>query len=197
MAAKPILMYLSYGHWIGVDPGAVSGKFVEAKINFKYMTACYRELFALRKKYGYNYKITFPEKSGRGMSLRDHVNDIRRYRKKYRVVAVDGHMNAGGGIGAEVIINPNDKYEKYLAECILAELHKAGFDYHAWDGKRATAIHKDPSFTFLKAGGVNLILEPGFIDNKSDRKRFDTDKEIEAMGKAVARGMVNYYKKYR
>lgn len=197
MAVKPILMYLSHGHRQDGDPGAVSGKFVEADINYKYITACYKELFALRKKYGYDYKIAYPEKKGNGMHLDEHVADIRRYRKRYKVVAIDGHMNAGGGIGAEVIINPNDKYEKYLAECVLEELHKSGFDYHAWDGKRVTAIHKDGSFQFLKAGGVNMILEPGFVDNKTDRKRFDTDKEIEAMGKAVARGMANYYKKYR
>lgn len=197
MAKKPILMYLSHGHRQNSDPGAVSGKFVEADINYKYMTACYKELFALRKNYGYDYKIAYPEKKGNGMHLYEHVNDIRRYRKRYRVVAIDGHMNAGGGIGAEVIINPSDKYEKYLAECVLGELHKAGFPYHSWDGRKATAIHKDGSFQFLKAGGVNMILEPGFVDNKTDRKRFDTNKEIEAMGKAVARGMVNYYKKYR
>ncbi len=197
MAAKPILMYLSYGHWIGVDPGAVSGRFVEAKMAYRYMTACYKELFVLRRKYGYNYKIAFPEKSGRGMSLRNHVNDIRRYRKKYRVVAVDGHLNAGKGRGAEVLINPKDKYEQYLGECVLKELRKLGFDYHSYDGKISSAIKKDGSFTFLRAGGVNMILEPGFLDNPQDRKKFNTDKKLEALGKAVARGMVNYYKKYR
>ena len=45
MAKKPILFYLSAGHG-GSDPGAVSGKFVEADMARTVMAACYKELLA-------------------------------------------------------------------------------------------------------------------------------------------------------
>ena len=127
MAKKPILFYLSAGHG-GSDPGAVSGKFVEADMARTVMEACRKELLAHK---GRTYKVAYPEKDGSGMSLAAHVYDMARYKAKgYRVVSVDAHFNAGGGDGDEVWVwkgtVTKSRLGKVLANLIIDELKKEG-----------------------------------------------------------------------
>lgn len=196
---KDILFYLSHGHKqmtaAGIlDPGAVSGKFVEADINQK---ACgYLREFLIENRGDMTYKVAYPERHGDGMHLWEHVEEINAYRKKYRTVPIDWHMDVGGGKGCHCAIDSNNKYSRKLAELILEEQAKIGRPWHAWDGKKSTAINERDELIFLQSDGPGVLFEGGYIDNKADRKDFDTDREIKEMAEAVGRAMIRYWKLY-
>lgn len=198
--AKPILFYISHGHRQSVgggktDPGAVSGKFVEADLAYK---CCkYLRDYLLKQRGSMTYKVAYPESKGNGMRLWEHVQDIIKRRVKYRTVAIDWHFNAGGGKGCECWIPKNNKYSLELAKLILEEQKKIGRPLHAYDGKINTAIHKDSTLQFLKAPGPTLLFEAGYVDGKVDRKDFDTDKELKQIAEAVGKAMIRYYQKYK
>ena len=111
---KPILLYLTSGHRQmvaggGRDPGAVSGSFIESEIA---LASC-RQLrkFLIAERGDLSFKVAYPERDGDGMHLYEHLAEIEEYRKKYRVVVIDWHLNAGGGTGCECHINKN-KYAR-------------------------------------------------------------------------------------
>lgn len=190
MSKKPILFYLSAGHG-GGDPGAVSGKFIEADMARKVMQACYKYLLNYK---GRTFKAAYPEKGGGGMSLAAHVSDMAKYKAKgYRVVSVDGHFNAGGGDGAELWIwrgtVTKSRLGKVLGNLVLDELKKIG--------QNSRGLKYTNDLYFLKGVGVPVLVEFGFLDNKTDRKAFDTDKELKAFGEALARALIRYWKKYK
>ena len=196
---KDILFYISYGHGqptaAGIpDPGAVSGKFKELDINVK---GCgYLREFLINNRGNRTYKVAYPERHGDSMHLREHVVEINTYRKKYRTVAFDWHMDAGGGIGCHCAIDSNNKYSRKLAELILEEQMAIGRPWHAWDGKMSSAIDVRDELIFLQAEGPVVLFEGGYIDNKTDRKDFDTDREIKKMAEAVGRAMIRYWDLY-
>ncbi|MCI8610013.1 MAG: N-acetylmuramoyl-L-alanine amidase [Firmicutes bacterium] len=200
MTKKPILFYLSFGHGQGRtssrpkggDPGAVSGSFVERDIAEKMMRACYEHLL---KHSNRTYKVAFPERDGNGRNLSEHAADTATYRKKgYRVVSIDGHLNAGGGDGAEVWVKkgPSEKNRlgKVLAGYILEELKGIG--------QNSRGIKTTSDLYWLNANvGIPVLVEFGFVDNKTDRKGFDTDKECKAYGQALAKAFIRYWEKYK
>ena len=199
MAEKDILFYISRGHdqmtAAGVlDPGATSGKFKEAELAEK---ACgYLREYLIENRGDMTYKVAYPERHGDGMHLWEHVEEINAYRNKYRTVSIDWHFNAGGGIGCECHIKSGNKYAKELAELILDEQKKIGREWHSYNGTMAAAIHYNDKLIFNQAGGPTLLFEAGYIDNKNDRKEFDTDRELRQIAEAVGKAMIRYYKMY-
>ena len=195
---KDILFYISHGYLQpvgnGIDPGAVSGKFREGEMAEE---CCgYLREFLIENRGDMTYKVAYPERHGDGMHLWEHVEEINAYRKKYRTVAFDWHFNAGGGIGCECWIDPANKYSRKLAELILEEQKKTGRPWHSWDGKMSTAIHESDDLIFLQAEGPVLLFEGGYVDNKTDRKDFDTSRELKKMAEAVGRAMIRYWEMY-
>lgn len=195
MAKKEILFYLSRGHGqktaSGVlDPGAVSGKFVEADIVEAITGYTREELLRLRGER--KFKVAYPERTKAGMHIWEHLKEVIAYRLKYRTVSIDNHVNAGGGIGAECHI-PDNKYSRILAEFILEEMEAIGRPWHSWNGTMDAAIHVNPKLLFLQIPGPTLLFEIGYLDNKTDRKDFDTDKKRKEIGKAIARACIRYY----
>lgn len=195
MAKKELLFYGSRGHdqftASGVkDPGAVSGKFVEADL-VRVVTDAWRdELLRLRGKR--KFKVAYPERTKQGMHIWEHLNDVVKYRVKYRTVSIDIHANAGGGIGCECHI-PNNKYSKKLAVFIMEAMRKINRPWHSYNGSMDAAIHVNPKLQFLKIPGVTLLFEIGYVDNKTDRKGFDTDTELKEIGKAIAAACIEYF----
>lgn len=195
MAEKDILFYLSRGHDQMTasgrrDPGAVSGKFVEADLVEVVTAAVRTELIKLRGKR--KFKVAYPERHGEGMHIHEHAVEVKSYRLKYRTVSIDIHANAGGGIGCECHI-PNNKFSKKLATLILDEMHDIGREWHSWNGTIDAAIHVNPKLLFLQIPGPTLLFEIGYVDNPTDRKDFDTDAELQDIGKAIARACIRYY----
>lgn len=196
---KDLLIYISRGHDqmtnAGVvDPGAVSGKFVEAELA---ETACgYLREYLIANRGNLPFKVAYPERHGDGMHIYEHVNEIEAYRKKYRTVFFDWHFNAGGGTGCECHVKKGNKYSIELAELILEEQKKIGRPWHSWDGKMETAILERTDLLVMEASGPVLLFEAGYVDNKTDRKDFDTNKELKEIAYAVGRAFIRYAEKY-
>lgn len=195
---KPILLYLTSGHRQmvaggGRDPGAVSGSFIESEIA---LASC-RQLrkFLIAERGDLSFKVAYPERDGDGMHLYEHLAEIEEYRKKYRVVVIDWHLNAGGGTGCECHINKN-KYARELAERILKDQKAIGRPWHSYDGKMVHAIHEREDLIILQGGCPSLLFEMGYVDNKADRKDFDTDAEVKRIAAAVGKSLLWYCKKY-
>jgi len=187
--AQQILFYISHGHGQDGDPGAVSGKFVERDLAIKVAEACYKRLLAEPNK---TFKTTYPERrmGNGGMHLWQDNIKTEAYDSKYRVVSVDIHFNAGKGDGMEVWTNSKNKYADELAGYIESEFKRIGQNYHGQPTKH------DGTLQFLHNAGVAVLVECGFVDNVTDRKLFDTDKELARMGEAIAKGLITYAKKY-
>lgn len=196
---KPILLYITSGHWQDVgggqhDPGAVSGKFVEAKIAQAGCMHLYQYL--LDNRGILNFRVAYPERDGNGMHLYEHLAEIKEYRKRYRVVVFDWHLNAGGGKGCECHINFGNKYSYELAKMILEEQKEIGRPWHSYNGTIEAAIHKRKDFIILQGGCPSILFEMGYVDNKVDRKDFDTDREVKQIAEAVGKSMIRYCRKY-
>lgn len=191
MGSKQIIFMLSFGHGQDEDPGAVSGSFVERNINEEAMDACNKYLLKHRGKK--NYKVFYSEKDGKGRHIAKHVADSRSLAKKYRVVAIDFHMNAGGGDGAECYITNRSTVKsrqgRVLSQMILAEFKKIG------QNSRGIKIGND--LAFLKCSGVPVLVEGGFVDNKTDRKLFNTKTKQKKLGIAVAKALIKYYNEFK
>lgn len=192
---KEILFYFSRGHGQDVgggrlDPGAVSGKFKEADLVEVVTLAARDETIRLRGDR--EFKVAYPERHGDGMHIFEHKDEVIHYRYKYRTVSIDVHANAGGGIGCECHI-PKNTYSRHLAKFILEEMKGIGREWHSYNGTMEAAIHVNPGLLFLQIPGPTLLFEIGYVDNKTDRKDFDTERELVAIGKAIARACIRYY----
>ena len=109
---------------------------------------------------------------------------------KYKpTLAVDIHINAGGGDGAEVFHTYLGGKSKTIAKNILTEIQKIG------QNSRGTKIKKNSRgkdyFGFVRSvKAPSTIVECAFIDNKKDIAIIDTKAEQIAMGVAIAKGIL-------
>lgn len=186
MAEKELLFYLSHGHGTGNDRGAVSGKFVELELNKE--VCKYAREYILEHRGKLKFKVAYPERTGKALTLAGHLADIVSYRLRYRTVFVDVHFNAGGGKGVEVFAKPKNKYATELAEYIIEEQVEIG--------RPSRGVKYNSNYIIMKAGGVVVLPELGFVDNKTDRKDFDTKAELKEIGYALGKALVRYAEVY-
>lgn len=190
---KPILFFISHGHGTGTDRGAVSGKFVELELNKKVAMYCYKYMMKTPKAER-KWRVDYTERNASGYSLVAQAGKIVDYQSRYRTVAIDIHFNAGGGDGAEVWITSKNGERKRLGEKlgnkILSEFKEAG------QNSRGVKTTNDLYFVNNPNKGVAVLVECGFIDNKTDRKGFDTEKELKAYGEAIGKALVWYANRY-
>ena len=108
-------------------------------------------------------------------------------------LAMEIHLNAGGGTGSEVYYKHTNAQGKKLAAAISksiantfgirdrgakVKLNNAGGDY----------------FGFVRSVKCqSLLIETVFIDTNSDRKKVEGDDGRKACGNAIARAVVNFY----
>ena len=189
MASKELLFYISHGHGTGNDRGAVSGKFVELELN---EAVCkYAREYALANRKNLQFKVAYPERHGDAMSLQEHIDEVAQYRLKYRTVLIDVHFNSnvgGNGVGVEVWVKPDNKYAKEFGEMILDEQKKIG--------RPSRGIKVNPAFKIMKADGVVVLPEMGFVSTVKDRKDFDTEAELKEIGYALGKAMIRYAEVY-
>lgn len=77
-----------------------------------------------------------------------------------------------------------------LGNLILAEFKKIG------QNSRGVKYTNDLYFVNNPTKGIAVLVECGFLDNVTDRKGFDTDKEVTAYGQAIAKALIKYAEKY-
>lgn len=172
-------VYIGVGHG-GSDPGAVGNGLKEKDLTLAISMACQDEL----ARHGVLTKIS------RVKDENDSVNEkVKECNQFNPDLALDIHINAGGGDGAEVFHSINGGKGATLATNILAEIKKIG------QNSRGTKTKKNSSgkdyFGFIRSTNAPaVIVECAFIDTKKDIQIIDTKTEQVAMGVAIAKGIL-------
>ena len=177
MATKKV--YIGVGHG-GSDPGAVFGKFKEKDLALEIAKYCEAYL----KKYGVETKMS--RRNDSAVWLEQRIAQANAWGAD---LAVDVHINAGKGDGAEVYHTLYGGTGKKLATNILKEMKKIGQNSR---GEKVKDLNKDgrDDFGFIRLIDCPSVLcECAFIDSK-DVEIIDTKTERKKMGEAIAKGVL-------
>ncbi|MBO7240234.1 MAG: N-acetylmuramoyl-L-alanine amidase [Bacteroidaceae bacterium] len=177
-------VFIGVGHG-GTDPGAVGNGLKEADLALAIALACNNEL----ARHGVSTQMSRTKNENDTVS--EEVRECNAFMPDYDDgIAVDIHINAGGGDGAEVYHTISGGKGKVLAENILAEIVTVGQNSRGTKTK-PNAQGKD-YYAFIRTTVVPaVIVECAFIDKKADIEIIDTAAEQKAMGIAIAKGILN------
>ena len=172
-------VFISAGHG-GSDPGAVSGNVKEKDLNLSIALACRDELV----RHGVSVKMSRTKDENDPLS--EEIKECNDYGPD---LAVSIHNNAGGGDGAEVFYHYGGGKSKVLAENVLEEIVKVG------QNSRGAKIRKNSNgkdyYGFIRETSCpSVILECAFVDNATDRQILATEGKRNAMGVAIAKGIL-------
>ena len=177
---KPVhKVFLGVGHG-GKDPGAVSGGMKEKDITLAIALACQDEL----AKHGVLTKMSRTADEDDPLS-----EEIRECNAFDPDLALDIHINAGGGKGFEAYHTMTGGRGKELAENIEAEVTLLGQTSRGCKNRK-NDDGRDYYGFIRETKCPAVIAEFGFIDNAADRARFDAADEQDAIGRAYARGIL-------
>ena len=172
-------VFLGVGHG-GTDTGAVADGYREKDMTLAMALACQQEL----ARHGVLVKLS------RTKDENDPVNEEVRECNAYAPdLALDIHVNAGGGDGFEAYHALSRGKGKTLAQNIEAEVKALGQNSRGCK-TRAGSSGKDYYAFIRDTACPAVIAEIGFIDNAKDRAAFDTAQEQQAFGRAYARGIL-------
>jgi N-acetylmuramoyl-L-alanine amidase len=172
-------VFLGVGHG-GSDPGAIGNGFEEAYLNLAIAITCKDELV----RHGVEVKMSRTKEEDDTLS--EEIRECNAYNPD---LAVDIHNNAGGGDGAEAYYYTGGGTSKVLAENILSEIVKIGQNSRGAKPNIISGIKE--YFGFIReTKAPATIVECAFIDNKTDIKIIDTVAEQQAMGVAIAKGIL-------
>ncbi|MDR3767227.1 MAG: N-acetylmuramoyl-L-alanine amidase, partial [Butyricicoccus sp.] len=172
-------VFLGVGHG-GNDPGAGADGFKEKDITLTMALACKKEL----ERHGVTVGIS--RTRDEDDPLTEEIQECNAFAPD---VAVDIHVNAGGGDGFEAFHTLGGGTGKVLAQNIEAEVKALGQNSRGCK-TRANSAGKDYYGFIRQTVCPAVICEIGFIDNAKDRAAFDTKAEQEAFGRAYARGIL-------
>lgn len=173
-------VFLGVGHG-GSDPGAVANNMEEADINLTMALACYDELIR------HNIDVKLSRMSDEDDPLPEEIEECNAFNPD---LAVDIHTNAGGGDGFEVYHTIYGGTGKTLAENINAEIISAGQNSRGIKTRKSDVTGKDYYGFIRQTLCPAVIVEIGFIDNKTDLQDFDEQAEQIKFGKAYAHGIL-------
>lgn len=171
-------VFIGVGHG-GTDPGAVANGFKEKDLNLSIALACNAELV----RHGVNVQMSRAKDEDEGLS--DKIAECNAFRAD---LALDIHNNAGGGDGAEVFHSINGGTGKVLAQNVLAEVVKLGQNSRGCKTKKGSTGNDYYGFIRL-TNAPAVIVECAFLDT-NDVKIIDTAAEQQAMGIAIAKGVL-------
>lgn len=170
-------VYLGVGHG-GTDPGAVGNGLKEKDLTLSISKACATAL----KRCGIDYKIS--RTTDKDYPVEKRIEDCNKYNPD---LALDIHINAGGGNGAEVFYSIVGGTGKTLAEKILQRIKNLGQESR---GAKVKATNGVDYFGFIRQTVCPaVIVECAFIDNKSDIAIVKTAAQQKTMGEAIAKGI--------
>lgn len=172
-------VFLGVGHG-GKDPGACADGFEEADITLTMALACKKEL----ERHGVTVGIS--RTKDEDDPLTEEISECNAFDPD---VAVDIHVNAGGGDGFEAFHTLFGGVGKVLAQNIEAEVKALGQNSRGCK-TRANSSGKDYYGFIRQTACPAVICEIGFIDNAKDRAAFDTQAKQESFAKAYARGIL-------
>ena len=169
----------------GSDPGAVSGNNYEkdyALAMSKYLYDRFREL---------GIPVTLTRDNDETLNPTDRVNNVlNAFGNGEDVIVLSNHLNAGGGLGAEIIYSLRN--DDTLANNILNNIGDTGQSVRRVYQRRLTS---DPTkdYYFILRNTANtepVIIEYGFIDNPEDYKFLQDN--FQRLGEAVVKAVLEY-----
>lgn len=172
-------VFIGVGHG-GKDPGAAGDGLLEKDVNLDIALACRDEL----TKHGVAVKMSRVDDANDPLS-----EEIRECNAFAPDLAVDIHINAGGGTGFEAFHALADGRGKSLAQALEREVLALGQTSRGVK-TRANSTGCDYYGFIRQTRCPAVIVEYGFIDNAADRMKFDEASELAAIGRAYARGIL-------
>lgn len=172
-------VFIGVGHG-GNDPGAVANGLKEAYINLTVAL----EVDAILK--AHNVVVMLSRYREENDDLAEEIRECNAFGAD---LAVDIHVNAGGGDGFEVFHTKNGGTGKVLAQNIETEVKAIGQNSRGLKTKLNSA--GNDYFGFIRSISCpSIIVEMAFIDNINDIKDFDEAHEQKRYALAVARGIL-------
>ena len=172
-------VYIGVGHG-GYDPGAVAFGRKEKDLALDIAKACMDTLIY----HGVTVKIS--RETDITKDLSDRIKECNSFAPD---VALDIHLNAGGGDGAEVFHAKNDSKDDALAQNVLNEIIAIGQNSRGLKTKLAS--NGTDYFGFIRQIKCpSVLVECAFMDNATDVQIVDTLEERKKMGVAIAKGIL-------
>lgn len=173
-------VFLGVGHG-GSDPGAVANGLKESQINLNVAL----EVDTILK--AHNVVTQLSRYKEENDDLAEEIREANAFKPD---VAVDIHVNAGGGDGFEVFHSIKGGVGKTLALNIEKEVKAIG------QNSRGLKTKKNSSgtdyFGFIRSiQSPSIIVEMAFIDNINDIKDFDELHEQKKYALALAKGILS------
>ena len=172
-------VFIGAGHG-GKDSGAVGkGGLLEKSLNLSIAKACASEL----ERHSVSVRLS---------RTKDEHDPVEQEVAECNIfapdLAVDIHNNAGGGDGAETFYSKVGGPGKTAAVNILAEITKLG--QKSRGAKTRTNSTGRDYYAFIReTKAPAVIVECAFVDS-NDIALIDTEPERAAVGKAIARGIL-------
>lgn len=175
-------VFIGVGHG-GKDSGAVGNGLIEKQLTLSIALYCKTELL----RHGVSVRLS--RERDEDDRLAEEIRECNAYDPD---VAVDVHINSGGGDGFEAFYSRYGGKGKELAKNIEAEVKKIGQNSRGIK----TRLNDDGAdyFGFIRETRCPaVILEAGFLDSE-DRKIFDQPEEQRKFGVAYAKGILHTLK---
>jgi N-acetylmuramoyl-L-alanine amidase len=172
-------VFIGVGHG-GKDSGAVANGVKEKDANLQIALACERELAR------HGVTVLMSRAKDEDDPLNEEVKECNAFAPD---LAVDIHNNAGGGDGGEAFYHYKGGVSKTLAENVVAEIVNAGQNSRGIKTRRG-ADGCDYYGFIRQTKAPAIIVECAFLDNKNDVQIIDTPAEQQAMGVAIAKGVL-------
>ena len=171
--------FIGVGHG-GSDPGAVANGIKEKDAALTIALACKAEL----ERHGVEVRISrFKDEND---PLEQRIRECNDFAPD---LALDIHLNAGGGDGVEVFYHYKGGTSKELAENVLNAIVAVGQNSRGIKVKLG-ADGRDYFGFIRRTNPPAVIVECAFLDNKKDVQIIDTAAEQKAMGVAIAKGVL-------
>ena len=172
-------VFIGVGHG-GGDSGSAANGYKEKDITLKIAKYCEEYL----KAHGVSTKLS--RYKDENDSVEEEVRECNAFDPD---LAIDDHINAGGGDGFEAYYSINGGLGKTLAENIEEYVKAAGQNSRGVK-TRKNSNGKDYYYFIRGTKCPAVICELGFIDNKTDLKGFDEEHELKKYGEAYAKGIL-------
>lgn len=172
-------VFIGVGHG-GKDPGAVANGLQEKNLTLAISKACRDTL----KRHGVDAVLSRDNDASENLAQR--IKEANAYGPD---LAVDIHINAGGGDGVEVFHAKKDTADDQLAKNILDAITAIGQNSRGLKTK-TTATGADYFGFIRQIKCPSVLVECAFIDNKKDIAIVDTATEQKTMGVAIAKGIL-------
>lgn len=170
-------VFLGIGHG-GSDSGACANGYKEKNMTLTIGLACREYLQAN------GVKVGMSRTKDENDDINERIHECNAFNPD---IAIDIHINSGGGNGFESYYHYKGGLSKTLSQNCEREVMKLG------QNSRGCKIKKNSSgtdyYAFIRETKCPAVInELGFIDNKEDLKDFDEESELKEFGYAYARG---------